>query len=115
MKLLLLASVLLLGAASNGGGCGYDPNHVGIQDYGSVVGRVIDAKTQTPIGNAILSVGSTVTANTGAHGEFTLQRVPIGTQDVVATAGGYETASVKAVVVKDQTTQLDYIKLTPVQ
>jgi hypothetical protein len=114
MKLLLLGSVLLLGAAGNGG-CGYDPNHVGIQDYGSIVGRVIDAKTQAPIGNAIISVGSVVTANTGAQGEFTLQRVPIGTQDVTAIAGGYQTISLKAVVVKDQTTQLNYIRLTPVQ
>ncbi len=115
MKMLLLASVLLLGAASNGGGCGYDPNRIGIQEYGSVVGRVIDAKTQAPVGNAIVSVGSTLTASAGAQGEFTLQRVPIGTQEVTATAGGYLTTSVKAVVVKDQTTQVDYIRLTPVQ
>ncbi|GAC1652683.1 MAG: hypothetical protein NVS9B12_02250 [Vulcanimicrobiaceae bacterium] len=116
MKIWLLAaaaSVLLLGA--NGGGCGADPNHIGVQDYGSVTGRVIDAKTNQPINSALVAVGTTVTATTDAHGAFTLDNVPVGTETVTASAGGYTTTTVDAKVKKGETTQLDYIKLTPIQ
>ena len=111
--MLALSGVLLLGA--NGGGCSGDPNHIGVQDYGGVTGRVIDANTNKPIGNALVSVGATVTANTDAQGAFTLTHVPAGTQEVDASAPGYTTGSLQAKVKKDETTQLDYIKLTPVQ
>ncbi|GAC1499751.1 MAG: hypothetical protein NVS1B14_03360 [Vulcanimicrobiaceae bacterium] len=115
MKILLLASVLLLGAAGNGGGCSPDPNYIGVQDYGSVTGRVIDAKTNQPIGNALVAIGTQVTATTDAQGGFSLIHVPAGTQTVTVSAGGYVTFAVDAKVRKDQNTQMDYIKLTAIQ
>lgn len=115
MKIWLLASVLLLGAAGNSGGCQPDPNHIGVQDFGSIVGRVIDAKTNQPVNTALVAVGTTVTATTDTQGAFTLTNVPAGTQTITVSAGGYNTASVEAKVKKDTTTQLDYIKLTPIQ
>ena len=110
-----MASVLLLGVlGANGGGCQPDPNHIGVQDYGSVTGRVIDVKTNQPVSNALVDVGTTVNATTDSQGAFTLGNIPAGTQTVRVSAAGYVTASVDAKVKKDQTTQLDYIKLTPI-
>ncbi len=105
-----VASVLLLGA--NGGGCSSDPNHIGVQDYGSVTGRVIDAKTNQPINSALVAIGTTVTATTDAQGGFTLLHVPVGTETVTASAAGYTTSTVDIKVKKDLTTQMDYIKLS---
>ena len=113
MKVFTLAFVLLLGA-QGGGGCS-NPNDIGVQDYGTVTGRVIDAKTNQPISSALIAVGSTVTATADAQGAFTLTQVPAGTQTVTASAAGYTTATQTATVHKGQTTQLDYIKLSPVQ
>jgi outer membrane receptor for ferrienterochelin and colicins len=113
MKLCTLAFVLLLGA-QGGGGCS-NPNYIGVQDYGAVTGRVIDAKTNQPVSSALVAVGSTVTATTDAQGAFTLTQVPAGSQTVTVSAAGYVTTSQTASVKKDQTTQLDYIKLTAVQ
>ncbi|GAC1355319.1 MAG: hypothetical protein NVSMB31_15730 [Vulcanimicrobiaceae bacterium] len=116
MKVWLFASVLLLGVlGANGGGCGGDPNHIGVQEYGSVTGRVIDAKTNQPVNTALVAIGTTVTATTDTQGAFTLNTVPAGTQTVTVSAGGYTTSSVDVKVRKDQTTQMDYIKLTPLQ
>jgi len=113
MKVFTLAFVLLLGA-QGGGGCS-NPNYIGVQDYGSVTGRVIDAKTNQPVNSALIAVGSTLTARTDAQGGFTVTQVPAGTQTVTVSAAGYATATQTASVKKDQTTQLGYIKLSPVQ
>ena len=115
MKVWVLAGVLLVGLlGANGGGCSPDPNHIGVQEYGSVTGRVIDAKTNQPVSTALVAVGTSVTGNTDSQGGFTLNNVPTGTQAVVVSAGGYSSTSVNAKVRKDQTTQLDYIKLTAI-
>lgn len=114
MRVWVLAGVLLLGVlGADGGGCQPDPNHIGVQDYGSVTGRVIDAKSNQPVSNATVAVGTTVTATTDTQGAFTLGNVPAGTQTVRVSAAGYVTSSVDAKIKKDQTAQLDYIKLTP--
>ncbi|PZR57046.1 MAG: hypothetical protein DLM50_06925 [Candidatus Meridianibacter frigidus] len=112
MKLWGLAILLLLGSLGANGGCS-DPTHIGVQDYGSVTGRVIDAKTNRPINTATVSVGTTVTATTDTLGAFTLGNVPAGDQPVTVSAAGYVTQTVEAKVSKGQTTQMDYIKLTP--
>ncbi len=109
----VLASVLLLGA--NGGGCGADPNHIGVQDYGAVTGRVIDLKTNQPVNSALVAIGTLVTATTDSQGAFTLLHVPVGTETVTVSAAGYTTSSIDTKVKKDQTTQLDYVKLTSIQ
>ncbi len=44
-----------------GDGCSPPPNVVGVQDFGQVAGRVLDAMTNRPIPNALLSVGSLYT------------------------------------------------------
>ena len=105
-----VALLLLLGA--NGGGC--NNAVVGVQDYGAVTGRVLDATTNRPIANAIISVGSIYTATADTQGAFTLVRVPIGNQRVTARSPGFSTESAAIEVDKNQTTQVGYLRLVPV-
>ena len=109
MRRLLLGLVFLLTVAdscSNG--------VVGVQDYGQVTGRVLDAMTNRPIANAIVSVGSLYTATADANGAFTLPRIPIGQQTISARQPGFTTASSQVRVRKDQTTQAGYLRLVPI-
>lgn len=94
-------------------GC-VNPNVIGVQDYGTVTGRVIDANTNQPINGALVSVGSLIAQHTLGDGTFTLTMVPIGGQTVNATANGYNMNSVTVSVVKDQTSDAGNIALTPV-
>ena len=93
MRYAVLGMLLLFAL---GDGCSPTPNVVGVQDYGQVTGRVLDAMTNRPIPSALVSVGSLYTASTDATGAFTLTKVPIGDQTVTARAPGYDTDSASA-------------------
>ena len=112
MKVLVLGFVLLLGAANNGG-CSSNPNYIGVQQYGAVTGRVLDATNNRPIPGALVSVGSLYTAYADQQGGFTLSTIPAGHQEVTASDPGYRRASVPVRVIKDQTATADYIRLVP--
>ena len=114
MKILAFAALLILGAAGASGGCDNPRGALGIEDSGTVVGRVIDAKTNAPVNGATVAIGSTLTVATDAQGAFTIGKVPAGPQPITVSAAGYQTVNLTAKVVKDQTTTLDYVKLTPV-
>ena len=104
--------LLALGAEGDGSGCN---NHVvGVQDYGSVTGRVIDGTTNQPIPNALVSVGSLYTAYADTQGAFTLATIPAGPQNVTARASGYHTNFVKVRIKKDITVSAGYLTLMPV-
>jgi hypothetical protein len=103
--------VLLLGA--NGGGCS-DPHVVGVQDYGSVTGRVLDATTNLPIPNALISVGSLFTASADGRGAFVMSRVPIGQQTVTVRAPGYSTVTADITITKDEGVSIGYARLVPI-
>ena len=110
-----LALLFALFAATVGAkGC--DSNYIGVQDYGSVVGRVIDAKTNLPIGGVLVNVGSLYVTRSAADGTFTLPKVPVGSQEVDFSATGYQAApGVTVAVAKDQANAIDQpVKLTPV-
>jgi hypothetical protein len=102
--------VLLLGA--DGGGCS-NPNAVGVQSYGSIVGRVLDATTNKPVPDALVSVGALYTATTDTQGGFLLPSVPIGLQTVVARSPGYTPSEVRVNVQKDVAVSAGYIRLAP--
>ena len=95
-----------------GDGCSPPPNVVGVQDYGRVAGRVLDAMTNRPIPNALLSVGSLYTARADVNGGFILRTVA-GDQTVTARAAGYTTATADTTITKDTTVSIGYIRLVP--
>ncbi len=86
---------------------------VGVQDYGSVSGRVLDATTNKPIANAIVSVGSLYTATADAQGGFMMPHVPIGDQEVTARAPGFTTATQDVRVRKDKPASAGYLRIVP--
>ena len=108
MRNLVLGLVLLLalGDSCNNG-------VVGVQDYGSVTGRVLDATTNHPIANALVSVGSLFVVTADAEGAFTLPHVPVGLQSVTARMPGYTTDATTLRVKKDTTAQVGYLRLVP--
>lgn len=95
-----------------GDGCAPPANVVGVQDFGRVTGRVLDAMTNRPIGNALVSVGSLYTARGDVNGAFTLRAVA-GDQTVTARAAGYDTATADTTITKDTTVSIGYIRLVP--
>ncbi len=108
---VIVGLVLLLGA--NGGGCS-QPGVVGVQTYGSVTGRVLDASTNLPIANALVSVGSIYTASTDGRGGFVLARVPTGQQVVTVRAPAYSTLATTVNIVADQGASIGYARLVPI-
>lgn len=103
----LLAIALLLAGCVN-------PNAIGVQQTGSISGRVIDANTQQPIFGAIVSVNSLTSVKSDASGVFTLARVPIGVQTLTIYANGYQTQTVPGVsVAQNQTSEVGLISLQP--
>jgi hypothetical protein len=95
-----------------GDGCSPPPNVVGVQDYGRVAGRVLDAMTNRPVSNAVVSVGSLYTARADVNGGFILRTVA-GDQTVTARAAGYSTATADTTIAKDATVSIGYIRLVP--
>lgn len=87
---------------------------VGVQDYGSVTGRVLDATTNRPIANAIVSVGSLYTATADGQGAFTFSTIPVGVQTVTARSPGYTTDSADVEIAKNKTGSVGYLRLVPV-
>jgi hypothetical protein len=112
MKWSVLGLILLL-LGANGGGCS-NPNAIGVQDYGTVTGRVLDATNNRPISNALVSIGSLYVTYTDAQGGFALTTIPIGTQTVTATAPGFTRATSEAHVAKNRTASAGYLRIVPV-
>jgi hypothetical protein len=96
-----------------GDGCSPTPGVVGVQDYGQVTGRVLDAMTNRPIANALVSVGSLYASASDANGAFVLGKVPAGDQTVTARAPGYSTASADTTVDKNKIASVGYVRLVP--
>ncbi|HEY1428133.1 MAG TPA: carboxypeptidase regulatory-like domain-containing protein [Candidatus Tumulicola sp.] len=110
MRYFVLGALLLFAL---GDSCSSSPGVVGVQDYGQVTGRVLDAMTNRPIPAALASVGSLYTASADARGAFTLSKVPVGDQTVTARAAGYSIATADVTIEKDATASIGYIRLVP--
>jgi hypothetical protein len=111
-RLWVLGFVVLMSLGANGGGCS-NPNAVGVQQYGTIVGRVLDATNNRPVANALVSVGSLYTANSDPAGAFRIPNVPIGHQEVTANAPGYAANSAPAAVRQNTSTDIGYIRIMP--
>jgi hypothetical protein len=98
----LRAALAAVALAFSLSGCA-NPNGIGVQDFGYIVGNVTDSSGK-PIVNAIVQVTGTNSGSgyTGASGGFTIQNVAVGEQTLTATAVGYATsAPVTVIVTKD--------------
>lgn len=111
-KTWVLGIVFLMCLGANGGGCN-NPNAIGVQQYGTVVGRVLDATNNRPVPNALVSVGSIYTAYADPGGAFSIRNVPIGPQDVTASSPGYERNSIHTRIHQDQTVSVGYLRIMP--
>lgn len=109
MRFTVLAMIVFFAL---GDGCSAPANVVGVQDYGKVTGRVLDAMTNHPVGYALVSVGSLYTGHADVNGAFTLRAVT-GDQTVTARAAGYSTATADVTITKDTTVSAGYIRLVP--
>lgn len=105
-----IVGMLLLFAL--GDACSPPANIVGVQDFGHVAGRVLDATTNRPIPNALLSVGSLYTTRADVNGGFMLRTIA-GDQTITARAPGYTTATADTTIPKDATVSIGYIRLVP--
>lgn len=110
MRYAVLGMILLFAL---GDGCSPSPGVVGVQDYGQVTGRVLDAMTNNPIPSALVSVGSLYATAADPKGAFNLPRVPAGDQTVTARAPGYIAATADVTVHKDKGVSIGYIRLLP--
>jgi hypothetical protein len=109
MRYALLGMLLLFAL---GDACSPPANVVGVQDFGRVAGRVLDATTNRPIPAALLSVGSLYTTRADINGGFILRAVA-GDQTVTARAAGYATTTADTTIPKDGTVSIGYIRLVP--
>ena len=93
-------------------GCAPNPNGMGVADFGSVDGNVVDSQSLQPIGGATVSVGNVVAVTSpGSSGYFLLQNVPVGTQTIRISAVGWEAYTATITVTKNDYTHLNNIGL----
>jgi hypothetical protein len=106
--LCVLTACILMGA-----GC-QNPNGGGLQEFGTITGRLLDDRTGTAVAVSpiYISVGANVVSQVDNDGGFTIPHVPIGKQTVNVNAIGYAAYSFEVNVVKDQTSDAGYIRLT---
>jgi hypothetical protein len=72
--------------------CAPNPNGMGVADYGTVVGRVVDSDSLQPIAGATISIGNIVSITaTIDQGGFVLRNVPVGTGTITISAIGWQT------------------------
>ncbi len=92
-----------------------NPNFIGVQDFGYIVGNVVDQNSK-PVGGALVSAtGTTATSRTDQTGAFNLQNVAVGEQTVSIQAAGYSSGSATVIVVKNQGVTVPTISLTSTQ
>jgi hypothetical protein len=107
-----IAVLGILSLATLIGAKGCDSNYIGVQDYGSIIGNVVD-QAGRPIANAFVrTTGSTGTSTTDAKGGFFLTHVAIGQQTVTAYAAGYNgQVTFDVIVEKDKTASAGNLSL----
>jgi len=92
------------------GACAPNPNGMGVADFGSVDGNVVDSQSNQPIGGATIAVGNVVALTSiGSNGYFLLQNVPVGTQTITIHAIGWQPYTATISVVKNDYTHLNNI------
>lgn len=80
------------------GGCA-NPNFIGIQDYGTIIGNVVDTGGKPIVGALVSATGTSSTYRTVGDGSFSLPQVAVGTQTVSVSAPGYGPPTTMPIVV----------------
>lgn len=103
---LWTASLLLAAGCSN-------PNGQGVQEFGTITGRLLDDRTGQPVNVSPLyvSVGARVVSQLDNQGGFIIPHVPVGKQTVNVNAIGYQPYSFQINVVKNQTSDAGYVRI----
>ena len=85
---------------------------VAVSYAGSISGTVIsDAGGPAVEGSTVTVVGTTLSTTTDAEGNYVIDKVPVGTQDVIVTQSGRATSKVQNItIIEDQITSVDFIQ-----
>jgi hypothetical protein len=83
--------------------------------YATLQGIVLDAVTNQPIADAVITVDTVLTATTDNKGAFTIAQVPSGIVDYVIKAKGYRDVSASANAEPGKTFQLNVSMRPPAQ
>ena len=103
------ALVLISGMAA---ACAPNPNGMGVAEYGTVTGRIVDTDSLQPISGATVAIGDIVSITALVdQGGFVLRNVPIGTQTITISAIGWKSYRTQIKVTKDQATDVGIIGL----
>lgn len=91
-----------------------NPNFIGLQDFGTINGNVVDQNGKPIAGALVSSTGSGQNGvSTQSNGAFNLINVAVGEQTVTAQAAGYGTpAQATVIVVKNQNVTAGNLVLT---
>ncbi len=91
--------------------CG-NPNGLGVADFGTITGRVVDTQSQLPISGATISIGNIVALTAPSdQGGFVLRNVPVGTQELRIDAVGWQRYKTNVTVTKNTATDIGVIAL----
>lgn len=92
--------------------CSPNPNGMGVADFGTVTGRIVDTDSLQPISGATIAIGNIVSLTAAVdQGGFVLRNVPIGTQTVEISAIGWKSYRTTVKVTKNQPTDIGTIGL----
>ena len=92
--------------------CAPNPNGMGVADYGTVVGRIVDTDSLQPIPGATISIGNIVSiTSVSDQGGFVLRNVPVGTETITISAIGWQSYHAQIKVRANQSTDAGTIGL----
>lgn len=85
---------------------------IAVSEAGSITGTVIsDAGGPAVEGSTVTVVGTTLSTTTDAGGNYVIDKVPVGTHDVIITQQGRATSKAQSItIIKDQITSVDFIQ-----
>jgi len=98
----LLGGLVVAVAALALAGCP-NPNDIGVQIYGTIFVKTVDATSGQPVVGALVNAGSNNTCSTGADGTCTLLKVPVGKWTVSAATAGLRGSADVSVTENTQT------------
>ncbi len=82
----LLGGLVVAVAALALAGCP-NPNDIGVQIYGTIAAKTVDATSGQPVAGVLVSTGG-YTCNTVADGTCSLYKIPVGKWTVYANIAG---------------------------